>query len=90
MILADALSRLSNPENKGDIDLDHRVDIVDIEVDTVDLGNICLINFSEQKQSDLLAETMRDPIINQLKEIVYNGWPESIKDLPTDLRQYWA
>jgi len=90
MILADALSRLPNPENKGDIDLDHRVDSADIEIDTVDLRNICLINFSDQKQSDLLVETTRDPILNQLKEIICNGWPENIKGLPTALRQYWA
>ena len=28
--------------------------------------------------------------MNELKEIIHEGWPNNIKDLPTVLRQYWS
>jgi hypothetical protein len=89
MILADALSRLPNKENCKDIDLDNRVDSIDIEQDPTELRNICLINFSTQKQEELHEETARDPVLNALKEIIHHGWPENIKEIPTNLRPYW-
>ena len=89
MVLADALSRLPNREQCKDIDLDIRVDCININIDTVELRNIGLINFSEDKQSQLIMETSRDRTLNALKEYVYNGWPENIKELPTELRAYW-
>jgi len=28
--------------------------------------------------------------MNELKEIIHEGWPNNIKDLPTVIRQYWS
>ena len=33
---------------------------------------------------------MNDPVLNQLRDTIIAGWPESIKDLPTDLRPFWG
>lgn len=29
-------------------------------------------------------------MLNRLKEVVHYGWPEHIKELPTDLKPYWS
>ena len=29
-------------------------------------------------------------MLNRFKEVVHYGWPEHIKELPTDLKPYWS
>ena len=48
------------------------------------------MNFSPTKQQELRDETRRCPILNALAEVVYQGWPEKMTDLPTDLRSFWS
>ena len=81
MLLADTLSRMPNPQNNAEITLDMRVDTI-IEM--------AMINFSPHKQDQLRHETACDPVMQELKQIILTGWPESIKDLPNDLRPYWS
>ena len=90
MILADTLSRLPNPINKNDVDLDVRVDGLALEADDPQNLTIALINFPTAKQQLWKEETLRDPIFNGLREVIYRGWPENVKELPTDLRAYWS
>ena len=90
MILSDTLSRLPNPENNDEIDLDVRVDGIDLEAEDHEHQTIALINFSMHKQRKLQEETTKDPTLNAIKEIVYQGWPTNIKDLPVDMRPYWS
>ena len=78
-IVPDVLSRLPNPSESGEISHDLRVD--DIELD--------LINFNQTKQEILRTETRRCPIMSTLTETVLEGWPKSIKELPTDIRVFW-
>ena len=87
MALADTLSCLPNPQKNAEIHLDERVDGIDTHIDYV---NISIINFSTEKQAMLREETVKDAKLNSLKEIIYQGWPENIRDLPTDLRPYWS
>ena len=87
MILADSLSRSPNPHNKEEIDFDLRVDGVKMEIDH---RPIELINFPPYKQDLLREETIKDPVLNALKEVIHTGWPDSINLLPTDLRPYWS
>ena len=82
MTLTDTLSRLPNPQKNAEIHLDERVDGIDTHIDDV---NISIINFSTEKQTMLREETVKDAKLNSLKEIIYQGWPENICDLPTDL-----
>ena len=58
--LADGLSRL--PKKKlQQIDLDIKVQFV---------------HFSENKMSDLKQESLKDPMISALEDIIVEGWPE--------------
>jgi hypothetical protein len=73
--LADGLSRLPSPNNKSNIDLDLRVDHID---------------FSTSMIGKIRSSIEQDPVLQQLQETIITGWPEHIKDLPTDLRTYWG
>ena len=37
----------------------------------------------------LQEKTAKDPELAALKEVVFNGWPNTIKELPPVLRPYW-
>ena len=89
MILTDTLSRLPNPINNDDVDLDVRVDGLALEADDPQHLTIALINFPTAKQQLLKDETLRNPILNMLREVIYRGWLENVKELPTDLRADW-
>ena len=90
MVLADTLSRLPNPENNAEIELDLRVDGIDLVIDDPECKTIALINFPPHKRQLLRDETTHDPLLNELQSIVHAGWPETIKELPTDIRPYWS
>ena len=64
MILADALSRSPNAENNSPIQLDLRVDGLDMQLEDHTFKTIALINFSESKQKQLQTETSNDPFLN--------------------------
>ena len=67
MIVADTLSRLPNPINKNDVDLDVRVDGLALEADDPQNLTIALNNFPTAKQQLWKEETLRDPILNGLR-----------------------
>ena len=73
--LADGLSRFPNPQNTSKLELDMRVDF---------------IRFSPNKIDQLRTDTMSDPALQHLQEIIITGWPERMNELPTDLRSYWS
>ena len=81
MILADTLSRLPNPINNDDVDLDVRVDGLALEAEDPQHLTIALINFPTAKQQLLNDETLRYPVLNALKEVIYNGWPDNMNEL---------
>ena len=85
MILADTLSRLPNPINNNDVDLDVRIGGLALEVEDPEHLTIALINFPTAKQQLLTDETLRS-CPQALKEVIYNGWPDNVKELPSDLR----
>ena len=87
MVLADTLSRLPNAHNRSEVELDVQVEGIDASDSE---QSISLINFSADKQKQLRDETTSDPVLNQLKEVIHTGWPETIKELPTDLRSFWS
>ena len=57
MVLADTLSRLPNPENNAEIELDVRVDGIDLVIDDPQCKTIALINFPPHKRQLLRDET---------------------------------
>ena len=88
MILADALSRMPNRNHNKDVELDVRVDGIAIHGDNPDHQSIAMINFSTEQQRELQEETCRDAAMNALKDAIYAGWPETIQELPTNLRVF--
>ena len=77
MQIADALSRLS-PE-----------DVAPIADLNVQIHDICP-QFSDKCLQKIQAETAKDPELATLKEVVYNGWPSTVKELPALVRPYWT
>lgn len=75
LTLPDSLSRFPNPQNKEAIDLDLQVDHV---------------QFSTHKISDVHSLTRAEPVLNQLIEMIIQGWPDTLREVPTDLREYWS
>ena len=90
MTLADTLSRLPNPKDKGAVELDLRVDGIEMTTAEVHRCVKDLVNFSQRKQHQLRDQTARDPPMTALMETIIQGWPDSIKDLPTDVRVFWS
>ena len=78
-IIPDTLSRLPNPSSREVIELDNHVDVIDID----------MFNFSYDKQAHIRTEIQRDTGLKNLIQIIYEGWPSNIKDLPYDVRPYW-
>lgn len=82
VILADALSRAPNPSKNQEVELD-------INVDSIITTKLDLMNFSNDKQAQIREETSRDPVMRELLQTIYTGWPNHIQQLPTSLREYW-
>ena len=77
VLVADALSRLS-PEEE--------IPIPDLNVE---IHDVCP-QFSSQCLQRIRAETAKDPELSALKEVVYNGWPTTLRELPSLIRPYWT
>ena len=90
MVLSDTLSRLSDPKDEESIPLDERVDGVEWTPAEIDFDDIDLINFTRKKQEELRDETDRDHSLCLLKNTIIQGWPETIKEVPTEIRYYWS
>ena len=78
--MSDALSRLPNPTITAEVELDMRVDEVSFNV----------INVSQKKQQTLRDETINCPMLSALSEVIFQGWPEKMRDLPRELRSFWS
>ena len=50
---------------------------------------IDLIFFGQKKREELQKETWRDPTLRSLLQVVTNGWPDTIREVPTEVRTFW-
>ena len=82
MVLADTLSRAPNMAKTSEVELDVSVDSTIITQDD-------FMNFTADKVVLIRNETNCDPVLHELTQIIYTGWPDEIKDLPHELREYW-
>ena len=73
MTLADTLSRLPNPKDKGAVELDLRVDGAEMTMAEVHRCHLDLVNVPYRKQHQLTDQRARDS--NALNEIIIQGWP---------------
>ena len=51
---------------------------------------IDLMNFSALNQAQLREETCRDPVLDDLAQVIFTLWPVRIREVLTDLRQFWS
>ena len=79
--------RLPNPEKNAEIPLDVTVD--DIMLDVENACIIDMVNSSINIRVQLREMSTADPTLRALQRVVYSGWPDTIKDLPKDLRPDW-
>ena len=79
-VVADALSRVSHMESPSREDA-----LPEIRVDTV----TCTLPATPAKLQFIREETNKDEILYHLKDIIYQGWPVSFQECPSDLRDYW-
>ena len=77
MHVADALSRLCPDESMPIPDLNAQVHAV-------------CPQFSNEYLRKIQEQTPKDPEVATLKEVVFNGWPNTIKELPPVLPPYWS
>lgn len=75
LLLADGLSRLNSTRASETIELDVQVN---------------LVQFSNDRIQQLRMETACDPVLAPLKDIILNGWPDNLRQVPKDLRLYWS
>ena len=52
--------------------------------------NIDMINVSINKQVELREMSTSDHTLCALERVIYSGWPDTINDLPKDIRHYWS
>ena len=77
MLVAYALPRLSSEEE---------IPISDLNVQ---IHDVCP-QFSSERLQRIQAETAKDPELSALKEVVYNGWPTTVRELPSLIQPYWT
>lgn len=75
MTLVNTLSHLFCTKNKDTVDLDVKID---------------LVRFSSDRLNDKRNETRKDPVLNQLCEVIITDWPDSIKELLPAIHFYWS
>ena len=75
MTLADSLSRLPKTTSDSEIPLNVKV---------------CYVQFSSQKLMELRNESANDEELTALKRFISHGFPERVRDLPENIRQYWT
>ena len=86
MIISDTLSRMPNPNKTEDVQVDINVEEICADIDD---SSIDLIFFGQKKREELQQETWRDPTLRSLLQVVTNGWPDTIREVPTEVRTFW-
>jgi transposase InsO family protein len=86
MVLADTLSRLPNPANNEEMQLEY-INTIKQDQDNISMD---LMSFSTTKQEEIRQETQRDQDLSALAQVIFSGWPERIQDVPNQLREYWS
>ena len=74
MVLADTLSGLTSKLNNSTIDLDTRVHTV---------------RFTKERLDIVREETKKDQSLITMTSTIINGWPDSVKDVPEEIRSHW-
>ncbi|PIK35492.1 hypothetical protein BSL78_27683 [Apostichopus japonicus] len=79
LFVADALSRNFQDHSENDID-----DSIEISVCMVDM-----LPMSEERVKEFQDKTKADPLMQTLKNVILQGWPECRYNLDRELLPYW-
>ena len=85
MIIADTLSRLPNLEKKCGNPVRRNIGGIPTVENDERLHNMDLINFSTGNRIQLRELSSSDHTMRALQQMVYSGWPDTIKEVPQDL-----
>lgn len=77
--IADLLSRSFLPENNGSDEW------IDEEVHTI----ITSINISDKKKAEFQKASLDDPVLSQLIQYHFNGWPETKNETADNVKHYF-
>ena len=80
LYLADTLSRAYLPQ-------EHLPGKADQEVERIHSVNF--LSVSEPQIQEIREETAKDPVLQSLKAVILNGWPNQRESLPAELHQYF-
>ena len=73
--LADGLSWLPNKSKNTQADLDLKIQF---------------LQFSTEKMTELKEESRKDPEIAAPREVITEGWPDKVRELPSPLKSFWS
>ena len=81
LFIADTLSRTAEKNSSSNdfhFDMDSQICVVDLSID-----------FTEEKLKEYQEATSCDVTLKRLLDYLKNGWPKSIKKVPSDVRHYF-
>ena len=90
MVLSDTLSRLTGPENFGNINLDQRVDGFMLANLDLEIKPITLLNFTPDRLTTIRKETSEVHELRRLMPMIIDGWPDDIKQCPSEMRHFFG
>ena len=50
---------------------------------------IAYMPISQKKKSEFVTATTQDPVLQKLRQVVLNQWPDTRAEVHTDVRPYW-
>ena len=80
LYLADTLSRAYLPQEHLPGKADQEVEII---------HSVNFLSVSEPQIQEIREETAKDPVLQSLKAVILNGWPNQRESLPAELHQYF-
>ncbi|XP_041472642.1 uncharacterized protein K02A2.6-like [Lytechinus variegatus] len=48
------------------------------------------VNFTDKRFKQVEEMTQKDEILQVLKQVVIEGWPDTVNTVPVEIREYWA
>ena len=83
-VIADALSRVCPLQSTHPKTIDSNIDVVPVHHITRSTP------VSKTRLQELRCATQSDPTLSSLTKIVHEGWPQSKKDCPEQLLDFWS
>lgn len=89
VIIADLLSRAIESDTT---EKERHFEVYNVSSDFDYLNDINLVDgirIHDVQIDKIKQATIRDPVLQKLRSLVINGWPENLKSVDHELRQFW-